>query len=187
MWNILILTAMLAVAGYFSMVDQKYVVNSEASTSVGLANGMAFYRQAVINYYTNNPGASVNTSVGELTLQSSNYFPYGANAPLLTSQWNNYIDTNHIIYIYEAAPMTVNIVSNIVTLSQNSVLAGQAVMNGTTLELYAPADIATAPPSTFGLSSGIPEAMDYGGHSPIPLPVGAAIPVGSPVWLASAN
>lgn len=183
MWNILVFTVILSVCGYYSMASQQRLDASEKSTAYSLAMDMETYRDAVVQYYANNPGAPLNVSVPAATLTASGVFPSWANSASLCGQWNNYIDGNKMIYIYQLRQPAVNITLSIVALSQNSVLAGQAVYSGGQLTLYAPADIATAPPSTLSQSSGIPEATDYGTHAPIVLP--AAIPVGSPVWLAT--
>jgi hypothetical protein len=186
MWNILVLTIILSVCGYYSMVGQQRLDANEKNIALSIAIGMGTYRQAVVSYYAQNPGAPLNTSLSAATLSASGAFPNWANSASLCSQWNNFIDGNGMIYIYEQSPLPANIISDIVTLSQNSVLAGQAISNGGQLTLYAPADIGTAPPSTLSQSSGIPEASDYGAiHDPIVLPAAAAIPVGSPVWLAA--
>jgi hypothetical protein len=186
MWNILVITVLLSVCGYYSLVGQQRLDASEKNVALSIAIGMETYKQAVVSYYASNPGASMNTSISAASLSASGAFPDWANSAALCSQWNNFVDGEGTIYIYEQSPLPVNITADIVKLSQNSVLAGQAVDNGGQLTLYAPADIGTAPPSTLSQSSGIPEASDYGNsHAPIVLPAAAAIPVGSPVWLAA--
>jgi|GEM_PF-959320 len=187
MWNILVLTILLSICGYYSIESQQKFDTTERNSALSIAVGMATYRQAVVNYYSQNPDAPLNTGASAATLSASGVFPSWANSASLCSQWNNFIDGNKMIYIYQQQPPAFNITSNIVALSQNSVLAGQAIDSGGQLTLYAPADISTAPPSTLSQSSGIPEAADYGKHDPIVLPAAAGIPVGSPVWLATPN
>ena len=187
MWNFLVLAMLFSVAGYYAMTDQKQVAATQtAQIQLTLAGDMAIYRQAVIDYYKANPGAPLNGAVSTPVLSA--YFPGWSNTAELSAQWSNWIDGNGTIYIYTQAPLPTNIISSIVSLSQNSILAGEAVMQGGQLVLYAPADIPTAPPSTMGSSSGLPYASDYGPHGALALPPAAAIPAGSPVWLAtSAN
>lgn len=187
MWNILVITVILSVCGYYSMTGEQRLDESGKGTALSIAVDMEMYRQAVVNYHEINPNASLNASVPAATLVASGAFPNWANSASLCSQWNNFIDGNGTVYIYQKSSLPVNITMNIVALSQNSVLAGQAVSSGGQLVLYAPADMGTAPPSTLSQSSGIPEASDYGAHTPIVLPAAAAIPVGSPVWLATPN
>lgn len=185
MWNIIVLTAMLSLVGYYATRDQHYVDNTGMQASAnGLAEKMAIYRQAVIGYYAANPGAPLKTSVSQSELQAAGVFPSWADAASLCAQWRNYIDGNRMIFIYAPGPLSTDIVAKIVSMSGNSVLVGRAQTNGTQLVLYAPADI---PSAAVTQSPQIPMADDYGAYPSIVLPAGAGIPVGSPVWLAQAN
>jgi len=185
MWNIIVLTAMLSLVGYYATRDQQYVTRTGTQASAnGLAEDMAIYRQAVIAYYSANPGAPSNAGAGTSELTGAGVFPAWADAPLLCAQWRNYIDENRMIFIYAAGPLSTDIVANIVSMSGNSVLVGQAQTSGTRLVLYAPADIPTAAVTQ---TTQIPAATDYGAHPSIVLPAGAGIPVGSPVWLFQTN
>jgi hypothetical protein len=183
MWNVLVLAILFSVAGYYAMSDQKYAAAAQpANQQLTLAGDMAIYRQAVIDYYKSNPGAPLDAGVPNSALTP--FFPEWSDKAALSSQWSNWIDGTYHIYIYEQAPLPINIVSSIVKLSQNSVQAGAAVVQGGQQVLYAPADIPTALPSTMGSSSGLPYASDYASHDPVVLPAAAAIPTGSPVWMA---
>ncbi len=185
MWNIIVLTAMLSLVGYYATRDQQYVATTSMQASVnGLAENMAIYRQAVIAYYAANPGAPSNAGASASELSGAGVFPAWADAALLCAQWHNYIDENRMIFVYASGPLSTNIVAKIVNMSGNSVLVGQAQTNGAQLVLYAPADIPTA---ALTQSTQVPVATDYGAHSSIVLPAGAGIPVGSPVWLSQAN
>lgn len=187
MWNAMVLTVMMSVAGYYAMTGQERMMTAEQSQTVNLADDMAVYRQLVVNYFTANPGFTRNAAVpsGDLTVPDW-------VKPLNIARWSNYIDGDGTIYIFAAAPLPVSITSDIVKLSRNSVLAGEAVAAaGGALHLHAPADMdtQTTPRAIAGRGdlSGLLEATDYGAHAPIALPPDAGIQAGSPVWLASRN
>ncbi|WP_211474764.1 type IV pilus biogenesis protein PilM [Collimonas humicola] len=171
MWGVLMLVCMLSVAGYYSMAGQENLIASENSVAANLAINMAVYRQAVIDYSSANPAAlATSVASGALSLPS-----WGI--PSALSRWDNYIDRNGVIYVFTRMKLPVNITADIVSLSRNSVLAGEAAATAAgSLYLNAPADIAVTP-----------LAAQQAPRQVILLPAPAAIPVGSPVWLASRN
>ncbi|MGZ3236655.1 MAG: type IV pilus biogenesis protein PilM [Burkholderiaceae bacterium] len=182
MWNIMVLTLMASLAGYYSLNDEKILPDQQVAVARNLAVSMGTYRQAVINYATANP-----TATGQVTIPAA-YLPTGyttAQAGL----WTNFIDPNGTIYIYPAAALPVNITAEIISLSQNSVLVGEAGASDNML--HAPADRPTpAGWANDPKSHNIPLALDYTGAPNIaltpsqPTPI---VPAGSTVWLAYRN
>jgi hypothetical protein len=133
MWNIAILTVMIALTGFYSMEGEKNAPVTQNVIARNLAESMAAYRQGTIKYATDNTGVS--GKVENSTLQ--NFFPTGYTNEF-AKNWTNYIAPDGTIYIYPAAPLPVNITSELVKLSQNSILVGTAGAGST---LDAPADI----------------------------------------------
>jgi hypothetical protein len=123
-----------------------------------LAENLAVYRQAVLDYARLHPGT--NRAVGNEQLRSM--FPawYGNVNPL----WRNYI-SNGTVVTYAAARPPVNIVGEIETLGQGSLLVGQAY-RGTVVHS--------------GFANGDPTAES------IWLPAGVKIADGLPVWMGQA-
>jgi hypothetical protein len=186
MWNVVILSAMVAVAGYYTLSDQRILPNPEYVVARNLAASMGIYRQAVINYSSAPANRAVTGPV-----DPSGFFPTGYTAEV-PSLWSNYIDPNGTIYVFRNPnkALPVNITAEIVSLSQNSVLAGEA--GATDNKLHAPADVATPVGwvNDVNNTQDIPLATDYHGAPPIPLTPSSATPIvppGSPVWLAYRN
>lgn len=162
MWNIVVLTVMAGLAGYYStMAGRNEIATRTVVQSSNLVESMALYRNAVIDYFTAHPAQY--SSVDINTLISTNSLPSWSTlyARPETSIWANYRDPNGTIYIYATSVPPVNIVSDIARLSNNSVLAGEYMAGQTTL--YSP---------VFG-------------NTNVTLPVQAAtlFPDGSPVWI----
>lgn len=182
MLNVLILSAMLAFAGFYTLSDLRLQPNSEYVAARTLATSMGIYRQAVINYSTANP------EVTGCTVDPSAFYPTGYTTQAAV-QWSNYVEPDGTIYIFRAPNkmLPVNITAEIVSLSQNSVLAGESGTSDNML--HAPADIAT-PTGWVNKEKDIPLATDYHVESRIPLTPSTAtliVPRGSPVWLAYRN
>ncbi|MFZ6774450.1 type IV pilus biogenesis protein PilM [Undibacterium sp. SXout7W] len=182
MWNVLALTTMLSLVGYYNLSEYRILPNPDRVAARNLAASMGTYRQAVINYSTANP-----TDTGH-SVDPAAFFPTGYTVAA-ASIWSNYIEPDGTIYIYPnpAKPLPVNITAEIVSLSQNSVLAGES--GATDNMLHAPADIAT-PIDHINNNQDIPMAEDYHVTSLIPLTPSTStliVPPGSPVWLAYKN
>jgi hypothetical protein len=156
MWMIWILMIMTSIAGYYSLSDQISSPPPESMKSADLAGSMAIYRAAVLRYATANP--SFTGTVADSNLSFPTWY-----RPLSPPLWTNYIAADGTIVIYASSLPPMTITSEIVSLSRNSVLAGQA--NAATHTLDSP---------VFG-------------NNQIPLPAGLSIPNGSPVWLAKRN
>lgn len=182
MWNIMMLSAMLAFAGYYTLADLRILPEPQSVAAKNLAASMGTYRQAVINY------ASANPAVTGQSVDPSAYFPIGYTSED-ASRWSNYVEPDGTIYVFrdpnQALPL--NITAEIVSLSQNSVLAGEA--GAADNLLHAPADVAT-PAGWTNNGQDIPLAPDYHGAPRIALTPSTAtliVPPGSPVWLAYRN
>lgn len=169
MWYAMVFSVMLAVAGYYS--GSAPLVDEQAAAARNLATSMAIYRQLLIAYATAHPSATArNVPLAQLTA----YFPLGYTQES-AQLWRNYVDSDGILYVYPARALALSITNELVALSQNSVLVGDAGIDG---NLHAPANLASF--------DSLPPAV---GHTStdIPLPPGAAISAGLPVWLAFRN
>lgn len=162
MWNLLMLSVLLSVAGYYAMVGEEHQQLAQQSQAETLAGSMATYRDAVQRYFDAHPTQYQGVDIA--TLKAANALPSWSAlyTQPSTSIWANYRDTNGAIYIYAASRPPVDIVSEILALSQNSVLAGVYRSGDTTLHSPAYGD------------TGIP----------LPAPSKVSIPHGSPVWIA---
>ncbi|NRR33764.1 type IV pilus biogenesis protein PilM [Oxalobacteraceae bacterium] len=162
MWPLAVLTTLLSLSGYYALEGQQRQTAASQGKAAVLADSMAVYREAVRQYFASHPGPQ--RSVTLAALRASHALP--AWSPLYTdtgpAPWANYRAADGTIYIYAAAA-TQNIAADVVRLSRNSVLAGVFRAGDTTL--YSP---------VFG-NTGIP----------LPTPAEAAIPDGSPVWIAT--
>lgn len=163
MWNLLVLVVMTTLASLYMGADQKNAVAAEQVKAENLAGSMAVYREAVINYFSQHP-ALVGTSVDLATLKINNALPAWSilYTQPATSTWANYRDNDGMIYVYASAPAPYGVVADVLTLSQNSVLAG--VYRSGDVTLYSP---------VFG-DTGVK----------LPPSSAVAIPNGSPVWIA---
>jgi hypothetical protein len=163
MWSIVVLSVMLSLTALYASIDKEGMAAAEQAKAESLADSMAIYREAVTLHFTRNPGSFQSVAIG--TLISTNALPNWSTLyqQPATSIWANYRDSgNGMIYIYAASPPPVNIVSDVVKLSQNSVLAGMYRTGDTTL--YSPVVGDT------GIS--------------LPPQANAQIPNRSPVWVA---
>ncbi|PCE32382.1 type IV pilus biogenesis protein PilM [Burkholderia ubonensis] len=121
-----------------------------------LADNLAIYRQAALDYARLHPGTRGAVSATQLTFPS--WYP-GAN-PL----WRNYVAGGTVV-TYAAAPPPVNISGEIATLADGSLLAGVAYRGAVVRAGYARSDLP---------SNGVP------------LPAGLKIANGLPVWMGQA-
>lgn len=163
MWPLAVLTVLLTLSGYYALDGQQRQTAAGQGRAEVLADSMAVYRQAVRQYFASYPGPQHSVSLA--ALRASHALP--AWSPLYTGAgpalWANYRAADGTIYIYAAATPAQNIAAELVRLSRNSVLAG--VFRAGDATLYSP---------VFG-NTGIP----------LPTPAEAAIPNGSPVWIAT--
>ena len=165
MWNLAVLTALVSLAGYYAVADKAGLEAQSQARADSLAEDMALYHDAVARYFAGHAGGQ--HSVELAALRASHALPDWSplNGAAASTPWANYRDAAGTIYIYAARTPADNIVADIVRLSRNSVLAG--VYRGGDSTLYSP---------IFG-DTGIAR----------PTPADAAIPDGSPVWIAAAQ
>lgn len=167
MWNILVVTIVMALAGYYAAAGP-YANDAagagSAANATNFAEGMALYREAVVTYFSAHD--LTNTSVSYPTLTGAGVVPAWSELATRTEPpiWANYRDGSGTIYIYPTVLPPVNIVPEILRLSQNSVLAGVYRAGHSTLQS-----------PLFG-DTGIPLALG-----------GVPVPDGAPVWLAAAR
>jgi hypothetical protein len=157
MWVVWILVALASVTGYYTMTSRAHELPVAAMKNEDLAGNMAVYRGMVMNYLAAHPeviGPAVVSSVALQSVQPAWYTP----SPL----WANHVSVDGMITIYAATLPPAKITSQIVDLSQRSILAGEARASLAAGNLYSP----------------------IFGNTNIPLPTGVSIPDGSPVWMA---
>lgn len=162
MWNIAIMVVMMALAGVYATVDTKSASVIRDTNAAKLADSMAIYRTAVTQYFTAN--GSPPQSVDIDTLKAANVLPEWSSLYVqpATSIWANYMDAEGLIYIYAVSLPPPDVITHVLNLSHNSILAG-VFRTGDTV-LYSP---------VFGDT-----------NIRLPAPSEAQIPNGSPVWVA---
>ncbi|AGK51438.1 pilM family protein [Burkholderia thailandensis MSMB121] len=121
-----------------------------------LADNLAVYRQAALDYARTHPGTR--GAVPNAQLPFPTWYP-GAN-PL----WRNYVERGTVV-AYAASPPPVNIAGEIAALADGSLLAGVAYRGAVVRPGYAN-----------------PNAPADG----VPLPAGLSIANGLPVWMGQA-
>ena len=165
MWNLALLAVLVSLAGYYAGADKAGAEARRHARADSLAEDMALYRDAVARYFAGHAGGQ--RSVDLATLRASGALPAWSplNGAAAATPWANYRNAAGTIYIYAARAPADNIVADIVRLSRNSVLAG--VYRGGDSTLYSP---------IFGDT-----------RIALPTPAEAAIPDGSPVWIAAAQ
>lgn len=162
MWNAVVLAVLIAVAGVYATKNLQGQDLSRGNLTDSVAAEMGIYRNAVVNYFSSNDvyGVSVSTA----TLKSGGFLPawsklFQQTTPLA---WGNYRSASGTIYIFALSLPTQNIASEVMQLSQNSILVGIYRSSASTLQSPVYGD------------TGIP-VSDISGMS---------IPDGSPVWIA---
>ena len=168
MWYMVIFSIMVSVGTYFSLNAQKSAVRDTRSESASLAADMATYRNAVASYYSSSKGPVTSMAITIGDLRSAHALPSWSrmNSASSSSIWTNFRLGNNSVFIYAASPLPVNIVPDVLELSQNSMLVGMYRTGDKTL--YSP---------VYG---------DTGILLPTP-PKQMAIPNGSPVWVVALN
>jgi len=161
MWNVLVLVVMISLTTYYAMSDTDNVRVWEEARSEQLADSMYFYRLGAIRYFTDHPSMQ---TVDAGTLKAGGYLPEWSqlNNQPETSIWASYMNSAGRIYVYAASVPPPDVISHVMDLSHNTVLAGVFRTGDTTL--YSPV---------------------YGDTNiPLPAPSEVLIPNGSPVWVA---
>lgn len=165
MWNIALLTVMLALAGAYAHQARRAeaaVQQGAGISATAAAEEMAVYRGAVVRYFSAHDSER-DTGVALATLRAEGMLrPWAQPAP---ERWSNYRAPDGTIYIYAPVAPRANLGAALAALSHGSLLAG-IHRGGTTL--YSPVHGDT----------GIPLA---------PLLARRDVPAGAPVWLAAAE
>ncbi|WP_256081778.1 hypothetical protein [Massilia sp. YIM B04103] len=124
MWNIAILTMMMAAAGGYTVLAERQVETLEQHLTEASAESMANYRTAVVAYFRKYDQQR-STSISLATLRNSGALrPWPQLEAPPSPPWANYRDADGTIYIYAQQLPRREITSEIVHLSRNSVLAG---------------------------------------------------------------
>jgi hypothetical protein len=157
MFNAMIVAIMLGLVGYYGSTREDAGELAARTRQYGQAGEMAAYRQAVVAYFTANPGQFQSAPASSLML---------ANSPLAGANqggFAHYRLPDGTILVYATAPQP-GLMAELLALSHSSSLVGR--FSG---GLFRPA---LAPAS--------------GAASTIATPA-LAIPNGGPVWLAAIN
>jgi hypothetical protein len=164
MWNMAVIVVLAGLGAFYAALAEGRLAVLDQARSVAGANSMALYRDAVIAYFSAHPGLT-DASVDIATLKADGMLP--AWSPLYaqpaSSPWANYRAGDGAITVYATSVPAGDVVSEIVALSRNSVLAG----------IYRSGDATLFSPIY--------------GNTGIPLPPAAKAPIpdGSPVWMAA--
>lgn len=153
MWMTMVLTALLSVAGFYTLADQVAHPSSIALKSSGLADSMSVYRAAVADYAASH--ASFSGAAAERELP----FPawYAPPSPRL---WANHVAADGTVTIYALAVPAADIAAEIAGLSQNSIFAGEADTRTGTLHSPLFGDTGIALPAGIPIENGSPVWID---------------------------
>lgn len=164
MWNMFIVAAMAALTGVYMLPAERSQITIQNQQARELAETMGIYRQAVVAYFSANN--VTNTSVSINTLKNAGMLPTWSilYTSSTTSIWANYRDSSGVIYIYPATTPSLNIVSELLKLSQNSMNVG--IYRASDNSLYSPLDGIRVTLGSLGAAS---------------------IPDSAPVWIAARN
>lgn len=164
MWGMLVVFVMTALVGFYRVPTEHNLNRVEEVKARELAESMGLYRKAVSDYYTKYDKLSYVVRLAEL--KSEGLVPQWSElyTNSSTSIWSNYRDNDGTIYVFAASTPPVNIVTDLMQLSRNSLTVN--VYRRTGSYLYSPID---------------------GRYIPHPSLSGLSIPDGAPVWLAARN
>lgn len=157
MYALWIAISLAMIGGLYSVVDMQYMQATPTLASASLAQSMAAYRQAGVQYALANPDANGVLAANALT----SYLASGmANAP-----WKVYVTPNadiagSTVVVYTTSSQAASAITGIEQLAFHSALAGVA-NNGSVV------------------SPGNPSVA-------LPAAIASAVPDGTPVWIAQA-
>ncbi|AOK49590.1 pilus assembly protein PilM [Burkholderia sp. MSMB617WGS] len=150
--------AFAALAAVYATLQGPFAVAAlqPSRTAQALADNLAVYRQAALDYARTHPGTRGAVPNAQLAFPA--WYP-GAN-PL----WRNYVE-NGTVVAYAASAPPVNIAGEIATLAGGSLFAGVAYRNAVVRPGYANPNVPA---------------------NGVPLPAGLTIANGLPVWMGQA-
>lgn len=163
MWNLVVLTVLLALAGGYALIGERDVVAQQQGVTAATAEGMAIYRGAVMRYYAANPGMPEGSV--SFAMLSAGPTPALRNwSTLEADRWGNYRDAAGLVYIYAVTRPAANISADLARISYGSMLAGS--YHEATGTLYSPRSVNT--------------------NISLAALAGLNVPDGAPVWLVTA-
>lgn len=158
MWNAVVLAVLIAVAGVYATKNLQTHDLTRDNLNDSVAAEMGIYRNAVIDYFSSND--LYNASVSSATLKSGGFLPawsklYQQTTPLA---WGNYRSASGVIYVFAVSLPTSNIASEVMQLSQNSILVGTYRSGYSTLQspVYGDTGIPVSDISGMSISDGAP-------------------------------
>lgn len=136
MWSLVVVTVLAAVTSVYANFSERAAPMVESSKAREMAESMAVYREAVIQYYTAND--LKNYSVSLSALKTAKVIPTWSTLSTLNTDpiWSNYRDAGGTIYIYAIKLPTSNIQVELAQLSRKSYLVG--TYNKSSNLLYSP-------------------------------------------------
>lgn len=157
MYALWVLIVCGAIAGVYGLVDVRYLGETPQLGAVGFAQRMSTYRQALVAYAIANPGFAGSASAASLA-------PFAAGMTLDPSLRNFVVPNSDapgsLVVVYTTSTAMGGAIAQIETLAGGSAMAG--VAHGGSV-----------------LSPGNPAV-------PLPVAIAAAVPDGTPVWMAQA-
>jgi hypothetical protein len=124
MWNLFIITVLASLTGMYVNSGERVISVVERNEAKEMAESMALYREAVVQYYTAND--ITKHSVGLEVLKTANLVPAWSTLYTRSAEsiWANYRAADGTIYVYAERPPTINIQAELARLSRNSYLVG---------------------------------------------------------------
>ena len=177
MWQTMVLTTMLAAAGYYSMTQAIAMPSPPPALSSELATSMAIYRQAVLDYLKSNPdfqGTSIPYTNVKALLPS---WYVDSNGQQSSLTWANQICSNKTVVVYAASPLQVSIINDLIKLSKNSATVGESL--GDT-SIYSPALAFSASALKGTTNAGTRGTISLSGCA-------TSMAAGVPVWISRSN
>jgi hypothetical protein len=121
MWSFVVVAIVFGLTGVYTVANEQAITRVESRKAMTQAENMAVYREAVIQYFTDNddkkveaPFASVKSYLPAWSLMKDETDPI----------WANWRDNKGVIYVYPKRPLGVDILKELLALSQNSHLVG---------------------------------------------------------------
>jgi hypothetical protein len=162
MLNVLILAVMLALAAFWSPAKPELDTLIAKTGKRDTAGDMSVYRSAVVRYFTQNPDET--GQVPPAALAAAGVLPsWSRLAADGGAQWAHYRSDDGTIFIYPREAQSRSIAAELEAVSAHSRMVG----------VHRSGEVYVRSP--------------LGALVAVPVPAAAAIPQGSPVWIAQAN